>query len=158
MNDFKPLDDYVNPEDADVGCDNCDWQGNLSQVNAIRDPQERLSVGAEIPAGECPECEALAYLRDRPKALPTYFDRKIPDRVLRRANAYLDHHPGVPDYETTEWVKRAFQRGLGAGARATAALIMEEHGLAPPLSPGQTAALEAFVSDLRAEDHETGQE
>lgn len=48
-------------------CDNCDWTGGqatlgltLSEVHHLA---ERLDPGGEVPAGECPECGALAYLK-----------------------------------------------------------------------------------------------
>lgn len=48
-----------------VRCDNCDWTGPESQVRPLEDlPKlgERLTPGSQVPAGECPECEAFAYL------------------------------------------------------------------------------------------------
>jgi hypothetical protein len=58
----------------EVSCDNCSWSGMRSE---LRDPPEnclweRLDAGSEVPAGECPECGAFAYLvrdEDRAKAV-----------------------------------------------------------------------------------------
>jgi len=44
-------------------CPNCDWTGPLSDVRPdIQDLFERVIVGGEIPAGECPDCGALVYV------------------------------------------------------------------------------------------------
>lgn len=46
-------------------CDNCDWEGSITELRCqlaqIPDLAQRLDVGSEVPAGECPECGALAY-------------------------------------------------------------------------------------------------
>lgn len=48
------------------GCDNCEWEGPQTelrcQLEDIPDLAQRLDVGSEVPAGECPKCGALAYL------------------------------------------------------------------------------------------------
>jgi hypothetical protein len=61
-----------------VTCDNCEWTGDeeslgeededgelygrtLHQIHHLAD---RLDPGGVVPAGECPECGALAYLDD----------------------------------------------------------------------------------------------
>src|SRR5712671_5260125 len=60
------LDDYAQYNDEDelrpVECDNCDWYGLAGDVNPIKDLQERIEPGGEVPVGECPSCGALAYL------------------------------------------------------------------------------------------------
>jgi hypothetical protein len=47
-------------------CANCGWNGPESALGRpladLADLGERLDVGGVVPAGECPECEALAYL------------------------------------------------------------------------------------------------
>lgn len=54
-------------EDAShtVACDNCDWKGTEADLEvtlgAIPHLADRLDVGGTVPAGECPECGALAY-------------------------------------------------------------------------------------------------
>lgn len=54
--------------DPAVACDNCDWSGVESDLDATLESVphlcERLDPGSEVPAGECPECGALAYLVD----------------------------------------------------------------------------------------------
>lgn len=47
-------------------CDNCNWSGPQidlgCELGDIPDLGLRLDPGGEVPAGECPECGALAYL------------------------------------------------------------------------------------------------
>jgi hypothetical protein len=43
-------------------CGNCDWRGSFDGTKIIHDFEERIDPGAEVPAGECPECGALAYI------------------------------------------------------------------------------------------------
>lgn len=47
-------------------CDNCAWVGPQNalgcELHEIPHLSERLDPGGEIPAGECPECGALAYV------------------------------------------------------------------------------------------------
>ena len=50
------------PSKTKVVCGNCNWKGTQDQTDIIRDAQERLAPGYEVPAGECPKCGALAYL------------------------------------------------------------------------------------------------
>jgi hypothetical protein len=48
-------------------CDNCEWTGPIDKLRCqlpdIENLFERLDVGSEVPAGECPKCGALAYLK-----------------------------------------------------------------------------------------------
>jgi hypothetical protein len=57
---------------APVVCDNCDWQGVAQELDDIADAQERLTPGDEVPAGQCPECGALAYLSKEEKPRKVY--------------------------------------------------------------------------------------
>mgnify|MGYP001610085038 CR=1 FL=1 len=50
-------------------CADCGWQGPANDLDMIADIQERVDAGCEVPAGQCPECGALAYLDS--KALET---------------------------------------------------------------------------------------
>lgn len=49
-----------------VKCGNCDWTGTDSEMGTHLDEivclGDRLDAGSEVPAGECPECGALAYV------------------------------------------------------------------------------------------------
>lgn len=49
-----------------VKCDDCGWEGAevdlQTPLGDLKCIGERLSPGSEVPAGECPECRALAYV------------------------------------------------------------------------------------------------
>jgi len=50
------------PSERRVACANCEWTGTESQLREISDFWGRVDVGGEMPAGDCLECQALAYL------------------------------------------------------------------------------------------------
>jgi hypothetical protein len=45
-----------------VACDDCNWKGQACELEAISDFSERVSPGEICPAGECPQCGALAHV------------------------------------------------------------------------------------------------
>jgi len=47
-------------------CDNCGKIFDLKKLLPCKDLLQRVEAGCEVPAGDCPECGALAYLV-RPK-------------------------------------------------------------------------------------------
>ena len=52
-------------------CDNCGKITIESMLNEARDLHQRVDMGGEMPAGECPACGSLAYLVDeKPKKAP----------------------------------------------------------------------------------------
>jgi len=62
---FLPVEPRQFGYKSPVECADCCWEGRLQDV---RDPSEdglweRLDPGSEVPAGECPECGAFAYLK-----------------------------------------------------------------------------------------------
>lgn len=42
-------------------CDDCGWRGSADDLNSIHHVHERVGEGETMPAGQCPECAALAY-------------------------------------------------------------------------------------------------
>ena len=53
------------PEEHDelpVACGNCNWKGQMQDVNPLKNISARVSPGEIVPAGECPKCGALASL------------------------------------------------------------------------------------------------
>ncbi len=48
--------------DAATACQNCEWTGPGSYLNAIADLGERVTAGEKMPAGQCPRCGSLAHL------------------------------------------------------------------------------------------------
>jgi hypothetical protein len=51
-------------------CDNCTWTGRDNETAEIQSYYERVTPGGIAPAGECPECGALAY----PVPCPSFRD------------------------------------------------------------------------------------
>ena len=50
--------------DIPCQCDNCSWEGMSDEVVEVADLTERVAAGEIMPAGECPECGALAHYED----------------------------------------------------------------------------------------------
>jgi hypothetical protein len=71
-----------------VRCDNCSWTSTAAQLKEINDLSERLSPGGVVPAGECPECGALAYV-----ALPN-LEAAHQDKTLQELHEILCAHRG----------------------------------------------------------------
>ena len=44
-------------------CDNCRLYCAVSELDLIDDLEQRLDPGGVVPAGQCPHCGALAYLK-----------------------------------------------------------------------------------------------
>jgi hypothetical protein len=53
---------YGGDDETPVACGDCNWNGAGCDLNGISDYEERVAPGEVTPAGECPECGALAYL------------------------------------------------------------------------------------------------
>jgi hypothetical protein len=51
----------TNPNDR-VACEDCGWKGTARELGSISDFAERVFPGEICPAGECPDCGALAHL------------------------------------------------------------------------------------------------
>ncbi len=43
-------------------CDGCGLHFPIALALPIEDPEQRLTAGEEIPAGECPKCGACAFV------------------------------------------------------------------------------------------------
>ncbi len=43
-------------------CDNCDWEGGEEKLDDVCDLFERVHPGDVMPAGQCPECQALCFV------------------------------------------------------------------------------------------------
>lgn len=54
---------HYHNEDATCRCSNCEHECSFGRVGAISGFQERVSPGEICPAGECPRCGALMYLK-----------------------------------------------------------------------------------------------
>jgi len=54
------------PSDDKARCDDCRRIWPVGELVEPKRLSERLDPGGTVPAGECPECSALAYLLDDP--------------------------------------------------------------------------------------------
>jgi len=52
-------------------CDNCGLVIPADKLLPIADLHERVEAGCPVPSGECPNCGALCYPVEPPKATPT---------------------------------------------------------------------------------------
>jgi len=57
-------------------CDNCGFECRASRLEMVADIQERINPGFEVPAGQCPQCGALSYLKTPPKYSPRWYARR----------------------------------------------------------------------------------
>lgn len=70
---------YIDNETGmDCLCDNCGHECKTDQVEMIADAQERLTPGGVVPAGQCPECGGLTYLKVEAKPAPVTTHRGVP--------------------------------------------------------------------------------
>ncbi len=59
MGEFKMY--FQQPINTPVKCSSCEWFGIHTDLEMITDFEMRVSPGEPCPAGECPECAALAH-------------------------------------------------------------------------------------------------
>lgn len=96
-----------------VKCGDCGWEGvdaDLhTQLGDLECIGERLDPGSEVPAGECPECRALAYVqRDDSKV------RSTAAGLLVMAFAVGQRPGGKVDWDDVSAALEAAKRELGA--------------------------------------------
>jgi hypothetical protein len=71
-------------------CQNCDWTGTTDELDDIQHCAERVSPGEPFPAGECPDCGALAQIDDLD--LPDYVAHGM--AATLRARGWTLKEPG----------------------------------------------------------------
>lgn len=81
---------HATPDATACRCDNCDWTGPASELDDIADVQERLDPGGTVPAGQCPACGALAYLKNEP-------DDTAKVIIARARNEWADDDISIDD-------------------------------------------------------------
>lgn len=143
MSELSPGTPHIDCNLAAV-CGNCDWTGRVKQLKTIKDPDERLDPGDEIPAGECPDCGALAYLGSK-DALPR-IDREYLEHLRGKAQLYLNNLGG-PEFGQSAVI--AFRKGMAAATVKVVELILEKHGLAVSEPPDVQAAFQELLEQLR---------
>ncbi len=98
-------------------CDDCGRHYRSSELRDIADIHQRLTPGGIVPAGECPDCGALAY-EVVPDAPNPAFDALV---ELRRETAaacdYMERDLNESDMDTPE-NRAMLQRISAAEARA----------------------------------------
>ena len=60
--DLRHSDQNAHYANATAYCGNCNMIHKLDRLLPITDVEERLDIGGEVPAGQCPECDALCYV------------------------------------------------------------------------------------------------
>ena len=80
----------IEPDRA-VQCGNCEWTGTGGDLDMVTDIQERIDPGCVVPAGQCPECGALAYITDEPKPRRPYIAEE-PDGYLESDLDYVHNN------------------------------------------------------------------
>jgi len=85
-------------------CDNCQERfRDEDLVLPIPNLWERLEVGGEVPAGECPECGALCYRLAPKKRLRPLSNEKVIEMYLHCGECIAELRDGVaPDGESPE--------------------------------------------------------
>ena len=114
------------PRERPVACANCEWSGRESQLREISDFWGRVDVGGEMPAGECPECQALAYLVDEDNPYAARKDQTVLYTVygvmadLIEWDARMGGHEAKcwdQAREAMEWARKVLADNEGALAR-----------------------------------------
>ena len=69
-----------------VHCDDCDKDFSVRKMRVVFPDiphlSERLDVGGEVPAGECPECGSLVYVVKEGEVESWGKDRELPKKVV----------------------------------------------------------------------------
>lgn len=73
-------------------CDDCGTETPTRALRRINDPGERLHAGEETPAGQCPQCGALAYL--------------VPPDTEQAPDIYTE--PDPPGWYLRHWIAEGF--------------------------------------------------
>jgi len=82
---------YMEPATGPAECAACGWKGDAIDVEcAIADFGDRVAPGEICPAGECPECGALAHLIEKPDPAPELLAALKALRTELRAHVKLD--------------------------------------------------------------------
>lgn len=144
----------VEDDNAAVRCDNCTWRGVASDLDMVADVQERISAGYEVPAGQCPDCAALAYLVERPQHSP-FKAEAIPAAPSWESVAEVHRDAMRVDMTTDDGThNEALARAADAVASAIKAYasLLSPGAVAPSVAPSP-AALEV-LRGIRADNPE----
>lgn len=146
------LKDNLEALDTPCRCDNCDWRGPAADLDVIEDAQERLDPGCEVPAGECPDCGALAYLWAPKKAVSDRMARgaisALLDQVGQMRGMFSDEDGAIEDAVNAGNEALSVLRGQGQGEHA------KER---PPLAAiSALNAARAFIAGFEGDELQEG--
>jgi DNA-binding transcriptional regulator YiaG len=117
----------ANPE-APCSCQDCDWTGPASALQLVASIEERISAEEIVPAGECPECGALAHLDEiTPTADEVAISQEILQRLINAAHTTVeDWETGIKDGTYEADLQGALDEFAGAIETAEAILAKPE--------------------------------
>jgi predicted RNA-binding Zn-ribbon protein involved in translation (DUF1610 family) len=80
-------------------CGDCNKEFNSQDLDMVDDFEERVSPGEIVPAGQCPDCGALAHYRDQkaPDWSPQYKLLRCVEILARNAEAWDGEEDSVKE-------------------------------------------------------------
>lgn len=100
MTDFYPINPYS--DDMPARCQNCAKVYPVRDLAPIADAEERLEIGGEIPAGECPdpECGALCMMVKAPRRIAVIVEGGAVQAIVADYPQEIASPVLVIDYDT----------------------------------------------------------
>lgn len=125
-------------------CDNCNWQGEpKTPLAEVKDLNQRLQPGGQVPSGECPLCHAFCYhdVDGRDDDLTAADDTQFVNLSARYAGNALD----AGDPEQACHLLQAARYIAGDEARHALAVVESEAEIG---DPGRALTLlDSFLKD-----------
>lgn len=90
--------------DGPARCGNCAWHGSGRECGMIQDIGQRLTAGAMVPCGECPDCRALCY-PDNKAARVSCHSQQLYDGLVEALEAFDGEEESVKE-EHEELISR----------------------------------------------------
>lgn len=145
----------MNVKDGSVACEcaNCDWHGPLDECDGVDNIGARLDPGSTVPAGQCPECGALAYLEEQAELAPVV---KIARQFLNEWRPQIESDDDINGGDAVDSIGdyvRLFGDAFGAPVHC-------QNGPAPYLEqpPAITAlkAARSFIAGFEGDELQEG--
>lgn len=94
-----------------VACADCDWTGAEEECNPLQNISERVGPGEIMPAGECPECGAVAHLIDEHRDEELGYEDLIRKEVEAIRRDFTEaHKKGYRSDEAMEALSKHLER------------------------------------------------